>query len=446
MTIDLTLAVLLLAGPGAPAGREAVTQAELLVGESRRATDPAAAVGLARRALALTTEFEPTAFVAAGRKGEVVEDAFIAARAAYRRHRSRVYAAVGAGLARRGEARSAARYLRRALLLDPTPEDGLALARVLNDLGRGSEALSVALHGRATDEALDADVAAVVGRAADVAGLPSAQAEIDRHRLQTLLGAKVVLREGPFELPRGVRSSLLPSFRLEGGSLTAIYAAEASCRSCSTDLEALGRQLPAEVRVLALPPGDDQDQALRQVLALYRKPWPLLLGPDLARQLAAEPRSLLLVARDGWTVAVLAPPFGAELGRAQALLRIEDLREPRPRPGWSRRSVDRTPPAPGPGLLSDGLAPGEEEPFPPGFLAAAEAYRSGRASEALAAFTALEEKGDGWLLPPEARLNRALCLARMKRPDAARRLLLRTGDSRFEAAIDGLLERVAAGR
>ncbi len=130
----------------------------------------------------------------------------------------------------------------------------------------------------------------VIARAADVAGLPSAQAEIDRGRLAATLGKAVELREGPLELPPGVRLSTAPAFRLEEAAITAIYAAEASCRSCSADLDVLARQLPKDVRILALPPGDDQDQALRQVLALYRRPWPLLLGRDLAAQHARFPR------------------------------------------------------------------------------------------------------------------------------------------------------------
>ena len=89
--------------------------------------------------------------------------------------------------------------------------------------------------------------------------------------------------------------------------------------------------------------------------------------------------------------------------------------------------------------------PARTSPLPPEFTAAAEAYRAGRAAEARKAFDALEAKGDGWLLPPEARLNRALCLARAGERDAARRILLRTGDSRFEDAIDRLLEAVAGG-
>ena len=122
-----------------------------------------------------------------------------------------------------------------------------------------------------------------------------------------------------------------------------------------------------------------------------------------------------------------------------------DVQETVPRPSWNRRPVDRSPLPPPPALFPDGLAPGEDEPAPPEFTAAAEAYRAGRAAEAQKAFDALEAKGDGWLLPPEARLNRALCLARAGERDAARRILLRTGDSRFEEAIDRLLEAVAGG-
>jgi hypothetical protein len=285
----------------------------------------------------------------------------------------------------------------------------------------------------------------VIARAADVAGLPSAQAEIDRGRLAATLGKAVELREGPFEVPAGVRLSTSPVFRLEDAAITVLYASEASCRSCSADLEELARQVPRDARVLAVPPGEDQDAALRQVLALYRRPWPLLLGRDLAARLRLRPRSVLLVARGGWTQAVLQAPFGPELGTALAALQRVDVAETVPREAWNRRPVDRSPIPPLPGLLPEGLAPGEDAPPPPQFDAAVAAYRAGRAAEAQRAFDALEALGDGWLLPPEARLNRALCLARAGQRDAARRVLLRTGDSRFEEEIDRLLESVAAG-
>jgi hypothetical protein len=140
---------------------------------------------------------------------------------------------------------------------------------------------------------------------------------------------------------------------------------------------------------------------------------------------------------------VFTAPFGPELAWGLAALQREDVRETVPRSRWNRRPPDRSPLPPQPGLLHDGIAPGEDEPFPPEFTAAVEAYRSGRYAEAMKGFDALEAKGDGWLLPPEARLNRALCLAGQGQRPAARRIVLRTGDSRFEDAIDVTLERVA---
>jgi len=447
LALALALALALPPQAGPSRGRAGIAEAERLAAEAVRLAgqDAAAALQKARRALALTAEFTPTDFVTAGRKGEVVEDEFQAAREAYKRHRAGLYEAVGTALARRGEALAASRYQRRAFLLDPTPDRGLALARSLNELGRGREALDTVQRAIAGLAGLKPEAAEVIARAADAAGLPSAQAEIDRGRLQATLGKAVQVREGPLELPPGVRLSTTPIARLDEAPITVLYASEASCRTCSADLEDLARQVPKDVRVLAVPPGDDQDQALRQVLALYKRPWPLLLGRDLAARLQLKPRTVLLVARGGWMLAVLKAPFGAEVGSALAALQRVDVAETVPRPSWNRRPVDRSPLAPPPGLLPDGLAPGEDEPPPPEFARAVEACRAGRASEALAAVDALEAKGDGWLLPPEARLDRALCLARAGQPDAARRILLRTGDSRFEADIDRLLETVAGG-
>jgi hypothetical protein len=442
----LVLALAVALQPAPSRGGGATAEAERLAAEAVQLAprDPAAALLKARRALALTAEFVPTEFVTAGRKGEVVEDEFQAARDAYRRHRAGLYEAVGAALARTNPL-AASRYQGRAFLLDPTPDRGLALARSLNELGRGREALATVQKAIAGLVGLKPEAAEVIARAADVARLPSAQAEIDRGRLATTLGKAVELREGPFELPEGVRLSTTPVVRLDDAAINVIYAAEASCRSCSADLEALARQVPRDVRALAMPPGDDQDQALRQVLALYRRPWPLLLGKDLAARVQLKPRSVLIVARGGWTLAVLKAPFGQELGTALTALQRVDVPETVPRSSWNYRPVDRSPlPAP-PGLLPEGLAPGEDEPPPPEFTAAVEAYRKGRAASAQAAFEALEAKGDGWLLPPEARIDRALCLARAGQRDAARRMLLRTGDSRFEDETDRLLETVARG-
>ena len=429
-----------------PSGRATTDAAERLADEALAlvSTDPAGAVERARKAVAATAEFEPTVYVTMGRKGEVVEDEFQAARDGFRQHRAHVYEALGRGLAAQGQPLPASRYLRRAFLLDPTPARGVALAGALNDLGRGREALDTVQRAIGGLVGLKPEAAQAISRAADVAGLPSAQAEIDRGRLKAQLGEKVTLRDGPLELPPGAHLSNAPTFHFEDAPLTIVYAAEASCRSCSADLDEIARQLPKDARIVALAAGDDQDQALRQVLALYRRPWPLLVGRDVAKQLALPQRSVLLVARAGFTVAVLTPPFGAELGTALAALQRNDVPETVPRPSWNRRPVDRSPLPPQPGLLPEGFAPGEDEPLPPEFVAAVEAYRGGRPQDALAAIEALAARSDGWLLPPEARLDRALCLAGLGRRDEARRILLRTGDSRFEDAIDKLLEAVAA--
>ncbi|HXK12407.1 MAG TPA: hypothetical protein VMT70_22405 [Vicinamibacteria bacterium] len=445
MSLALLLALAALAPPPS-ASRSTIADAERLATEAIQLAprDPAAALQKARLALAATAEFVPTDFVAAGRKGEVVEDEFRAARDGYRHHRALLYEAVGTALGARRDALGASRYQRRAFLLDPTPARGLALARSLVALGRGREALDTVQRAIGGLTRLEPGAAAVIAEAADVAGLPSAQAEIDRGRLASTLPKTVELREGPFEMPAGVRLSSAPVFRLDEAPINVIYAAEASCRTCSSDLDGLARQLPKEVRVLALPPAEDQDQALRQVIALYRRPWPVLLGRGLADRLGLKPRSALLVARGGWTLAVLKAPFGPEVGAAIAALQRVDVPETVPRPSWNRRPVDRSPLPPPPALLPEGIAPGEDDPAPSEFTAAVEAYRAGHAAAAQKAFDALEARGDGWLLPAEARLDRALCLSRAGQKDAARKILLRTGDSRFEDAIDRLLEAVAS--
>jgi hypothetical protein len=350
---------------------------------------------------------------------------------------------VGTLLVQQGQTLAGKRYLGRAFLLDPRPSRGLALARAQIALGRGREALATVQKAIAGVTSLSPEAAAVIAQAADVARVPSAQAEIDRGRLKATLGDAVTLWDAQVVVPPGTELSSTPVFRLADAPINLIYLAEASCRHCSADLAELRRLVPDGVRVLILPEGDDQDAAVRQVLTIYRYPWPLLLGPDLSTTLGLQPRSALVVGRGGWSAAVLKAPFGRELASALAAFERTDVRETVPRPQWNRRPVDRRPLPPPPGLLEDGLAPGEDEPFPPEFTAAVEAYRAGRHREALKAFVALESRGDGWLLPPEARLNRALCLAAMGNRREARRILLRTGDSRFEDAIDETLERVA---
>jgi tetratricopeptide (TPR) repeat protein len=397
----------------------------------------------ARGALELTAEFDPTDFVTAGRKGEVVEDEFVAARRAYRRHRALLYEAVGASQARAGEHRAAVRYLRRAVLLEPGEARVARLARSLLAVGRAPEALRLILgHGGAGD--LSPASLALVLQAVDAAGFPSAQLEIDRVRLAAAVPG-AVYRDGPFRLSAGGRLSSGAPLRLEDG-LVVLYAADATCRSCSADLQELKRAVPAGVRVVLVPEAPDRDQALRQIAGLYKYDWPLLIGSGAAAELGLSPGSVLVVARAGWAGAVVKPPFLPALASALSLFGRVDVRETLPRPGWNGRPVDRRPAPPAPGLLPEGLAPGEDEPAPQEFDAAVAAYRTGRPAEALRGFETIENKGDGWLLPPEARLDRALALAALGRREEARRILLRIGDSRFQEEVDRALEKVGSAR
>jgi tetratricopeptide (TPR) repeat protein len=430
---------------GATPAPNPLAEAERLAAEAAglAASRPEAALAQARRALALGADFEPTAFVKAGRKGEVVEDAYVAAREEYRRHRAKLYEAVGLCLAAKGENVAALRYRRRASLLDPQPERVFALTRALVGLGQGPAALEALEKTGGAGVGLPAAALSLLEQAVDLAGRPSAQVELDRSRLLAL-SPPVEYRDGPFPLPEGTRLSTLPVFRLEEAERNVLYVAEPYCRNCSADLDALKRAVGTGVRVLVIPEQPDQDQALRQVLALYRYNWPLVLGRGVAAGLHLSARSVLVVARGGWAGAVLKPPPGTLLTSVLAVFEKSDVRESLPRPTWNHRPVVRRPPVPPPGLLSEGLAPGEDEPAPEGFAAAVKAYRAGRPGEALRLFEAVEAKGDGWLLPPEARLDRALCLAALGRREEARRLLLRTGDSRFQEAVDRALEKVGS--
>jgi tetratricopeptide (TPR) repeat protein len=432
---------------GARASAIAIGQAEALAAEAERllATRPKDALARARRALSLTSEFDPIVFVKAGRKGEVVEDEFVAARTDYRRHRAKLYAAVGEAMAGSGSPMAAARHLRRAALLDPATPRYLALARVLLGQGRGAEAVA-ALEGTVGLGGFPAEALPLVAQAVDAAGWPSAQAEIDRVRLKALSVATVEWRDGPLGVPERVRLSTNPVFRLDESEVNLFYMAEVSCRSCSEDVETLRRAVPpAGVRVLMVPEVDGQDQALRQVLGLYRLDWPLFLGPGAAPALRLPPRATLVAARQGWALAMVTPPLLPALGSVLAIFGSRDIAESVPRPGWNRRGVDRRVPAQ-PGLWPEGLAPGEDEPISAELQAAIAAYRAGKPGEALRLFEAVLALGDGQLLPPEGRLNRGLCLAAMGQRETARVLLLRTGDSRFQDAVDRALEKVGSAK
>jgi tetratricopeptide (TPR) repeat protein len=434
--MTLCALVLLLAATPSP-----VDEAERLAAEATRAaaTRPVDAIALSRRALAITAEFDPIAFVRAGRKGEVVEDTFQAARAAYRQHRAGLYEAAGLSLEAGGKHEAGSRYLRRALLLEPTPGRASALARSLLALGRGREAL--ALLESAAAGPPNAETVILFEQAADVAGLPSAQAEIDRARLRALARPTVELREGPLKIPADARLSTGGPLRLEEAPVI-FYMSSATCKTCSEDLDALARSVAPGTRVVIVPEGPEKDRAVRQVLQVYRYTWPVALGA-VAPALGVEPGTLVVAARAGWVPVVVKPPYAAALGSVVTMLAKSDVKETVPRKGWNLRPPDRKI-APPPDLLTDGLAPGEDEPAPAEFTQAVAAYRARRFAEALRRFEALAARDDGWLLPPEARLDRALAMAGLGRREEARRMLLRIGDSRFQEAVDRALEHVGS--
>ena len=442
MDLAAFLLALVIAPPAAPSP-VATAEKRAAAAIALLPAHPAEALLEARKALAVTADFEPTAFVTAGRKGEVVEDAYLAARESYRAHRAKLYEAVGLALAASGEGASALRYLRRAALLDPRPERTTGLSRTLLTQRRGREAMLV-LEGAIGPEPVSPETAALLAGGCDLIGLPSAQAEIDRVRLRAVAGAE--FRDGPLTLPEGLRLSTSPVFRLDDAAQNILYTAEGSCRSCSSDLAELKRLVPATTRILLVPESIDQDRALRQVVDLYRFGWPLLLGKGVKEALGVEPRTLLVTARGGWVVAALKAPWSVSLPAALAIVGRSDVTETLPRAQWNHVKPVRSSSSAALGLLPEGLAPGEDTPAPPEFTAAALAYRAGRFAEALRLFDSIEAKGDGFLLPPEGRLNRALCLAGLGRREEARKMLLKTGDSRLQEDVDRALETVASPR
>jgi hypothetical protein len=267
------------------------------------------------------------------------------------------------------------------------------------------------------------------------------QAEIDRARLAPL-GKAVEFRDGPIKLADGARLSTGAPFHI-GGEPVVFYMATTACRTCSADLEALKRIVPGRTRVVMVAEDPERDHALRQILGLYRYDWPLLLGRGQYAALAAPGGTALVVARGGWVGVVAHAPLPASVPAVLAALGRSDVRETVPRPAWNSRPPDRTVPAGPPPLSPEGLAPGEDLPAPGAFTAAADAYRAGKHLEALRFLQALTTKGDGWLLSPEERYDRALFLAGLGRKEEARRLLLAIGDSRFQEQVDRALERVA---
>jgi hypothetical protein len=422
-------------------GASPVADAERLAAEAIRlsAERPAEAVLGARRALDLTTEFDPIAFVKAGRKGEVVEDEFLAAREEYRRHRSRLYAAMGEALDRAGKRDAARRYLGRAVTLDAANADArLRLARALVRAERGREALAALLGGGAD---LGAEALAVAGQAADLTGLPSLQAELDRVRLLApTSGTRPELRDAPLRLSERARLSTGEPARAGSEGLTLVYVAEVSCRTCSADLLELRDLVKPPLRLWLMPSEPEQDAGLRSVVTSYRYRWPYLVGAGRAEALGWRAPTVVAVARSGFSIALVKPPFAASLPPVIHALQKTDVAETVPRAAWNRLPVERRAgPAPPP-LVANGLAPGEDDPAPEAFGRAVAAFDAKRPAEALRLVDELAAAEDGWLLGPEARYDRALCLAALGRREEARRILLRIGDSRFQDAVDRALE------
>jgi hypothetical protein len=426
--------LLAVAAPAAAPGKAA--QAEKLAARALAHAAEPSALDEARQALALTEDFDPTAYVAPGRKGEVVEDAYRAALAVYRRHRARLYEAAGVCLDARGETRAALRNLRRAALLDPPGADRAALARALVHANRRSEALDVLTSAPGP---LAGGALAVANEAADLAGIPSLQAELDRARLAAIeLRPRPEPRDGPVRLGDRLRLSTGAPLRLEDESMIVVYVAATACRTCSQDLAELSRVVPAGTRAFIAPLDSEDDRTLRQALELYHVAWPVVLG---ARAGAYGPKApvLWVIGRRAWSAAVLEPPFTKTLPAVLEIFGANDVSESLPRAKWNGRPAERrtlvalsAPPA-------DGLLPGDDEPAPPEFVSANEALRAGRAREALTLVEAMAGR-DGWLLSPEARLDRALCMVRLGEGAAARRILRGIGDSRFQDRVDRALE------
>jgi len=441
MTAALALTLLLAAAVPSERG-PALAERLAERGRATLAGDPEKALALAQEALRASAEFVPTDFVKPGRKGEVVEDAFLQGRQDYRAHRAPLYRLAGECLLGLGRGAAAARYLRRAQLLDPGAGALPSLLRALLAGGREAEAferaMGVLVAGRGTPE-----LTALAEQAADAVGLASVQAELDRRRFMALPAeARPRLLEAPISAPQRARLSTGQPLRFDEPGLTLLYVADAACRSCSADLEALARLKSSGARIMVAGADPDRDQALRQALGLYGHNWPFVSGARWEPLLGAEFPVVLVVGRQACSAAVVGAPLAERLARVLPVFQSQDLQEKLPRPAWSRRPVP-LPPAP-PGLLPEGLAPGEDEPAPTEFPSFADDFRARRFAPALARLEALQ--ADGWLLAPEARLNRALCLIGLGRRQEARHLLLRLGDSRFQERVDEALEEASRAR
>jgi hypothetical protein len=127
----------------ASAAATGVRDAERLLAESQSALarEPQLAWVRAREAMQASAIFVASDFVRPGRKDEILEEQFLAARGAYRRHRALVYEGAGVSLARLSRHATAARYLHRSVELG-REEARTALMHALAASGREWEALN----------------------------------------------------------------------------------------------------------------------------------------------------------------------------------------------------------------------------------------------------------------------------------------------------------------
>jgi tetratricopeptide (TPR) repeat protein len=406
-------------------------------------SDPGGAWRVAQEALRASELFDPTSFITAGRRGEIADDEYRAARAQYRRHRAGLFLVAGRAQLGRGQALAASRYLRRALDLDPGL-DPVPLARSQLALGRRWEALGTLADGLTAGTA-GPDAGVVAAQAADALGLPSVQTELDRRRVLAAGQAGMAWIGGPLKIPAGTRLSTGGRFSFgDDDHLRVLYVADEGCATCSADLEALGRLVPPATQVLLAAQGNDD--VLRQVMALYHITWPVLMGSGVGRALPVKAPAVLVVARSGWSVARAGDPLDRSMPELMAILQRHDITESVPRPTWNGSLPHRPAAGGGSGAqpLPGGLVPGEDEPWPAEFVQAVESFGAGRYAQALGLVDQLAERDDGWLLAPEARLDRALCLAGQGHRSEARHLLLSIGDSRYEDHVDQLIETLGA--
>ncbi|MCU0242155.1 MAG: hypothetical protein MUF51_07010, partial [Vicinamibacteria bacterium] len=196
--------------------------------------------------------------------------------------------------------------------------------------------------------------------------------------------------------------------------------------------------------IMILPVSENADDTLRRIMRLYQYSWPIVTGMDARRAWGMATPALLLVARDGFVGVEMQAPLDAALGRILAMLRRDGAREQLPRPAWDGRAHEIPEWPRASRLLPEGLFTGAGDPAPDSYGRAVAAFRERRYLEAERLFDALGASGDGWLLAPEARFNRALCMRAAGHAAEARRILRSIGDAREQDAVDRAQDELRA--